>query len=94
MSKNKPPGWWRILLAVRRVAHRNPRFTSAEVGSEAKISPAEASAWLGKMVRWGYVIRTGSVMVEEAPRWERLYALTRRGEDRRPPALHVEYRKR
>jgi len=43
-----------------------------------------ASAWLGKMVNWGYVARAGSRAGEGGRRWVRLYEITKWGLKYRP----------
>lgn len=72
-----------MLLAARRIASRKPVFNSTDLSLEAKIESTErseahqiASAWLGKFVRWGYVVRAGHDPGERS--W-RGYSLTRWG---------------
>ncbi len=73
-------------------------FTASALASEAGIQATIgddgfpistaldiASAWLGKMVRWGYVLRAGSEPSTGGKGWARLYILTSFGVNRRPP---------
>lgn len=73
-------------------------FTARELAVQAhiKVGPPKAdakkeltpelvaSAWLGKMVNWGYVARAGSSAGKDGGRWVRLYEITKWGLKYRP----------
>jgi len=78
--------WQGILLAMRTC---KAPFGAAELAAAAGLSPgprstaeAIASAWLGKMVRWGYAVRVAreagrrgrARTLYEVTRWGRKYA--------------------
>jgi len=72
--------WYDVLKAARRIATRKGVFNSTDLAEEARIEPTAksgahqiASAWLGKFVRWGYVVRAGH---EPGERSWRGYSLT------------------
>lgn len=50
--------WYGILRAARRVAV-DGQITSDVLAEATKTETRVASAWLGKFVRWGYVLRVG-----------------------------------
>lgn len=85
---NKP--WFDILLAVRKASLDGQRpITAQDVSREAKIRDTEkssadqiASAWLGKFLRWGYVVVDGSAKGDR--RWIRTYKVTRWGLEFKP----------
>jgi hypothetical protein len=80
--------WYSVLKIVRRIASRKEVFNSTDLAQEAGIKDTEkseahqiASAWLGKFVRWGYVVRAGQ---EPGERSWRGYRLTSWGARFRP----------
>lgn len=92
--------WWDVLQAVRRVSLAGERlFTAVDVAREAGIEGTErsapgdiASAWLGKFVRWGYVIQKGTAKGEK--RWIRTYEVTKYGLERPEPGPPPKWMKK
>lgn len=54
----KAPTWFLLLEAVREVAKKG-QIHSKSLVEEVDITPSDASAWLCKLVRWGYLRRIG-----------------------------------
>lgn len=84
--ENKP--WYDVLLAARRLEKRQKDgWTSTELAKEALIEAtprsteiAIASAWCGKLYRWGYVLPVGISSVG-AGRPSNVYRLTAWGRE-------------
>lgn len=74
--------WYRMLEHVRRLASRGD-VTSAALATKARIPPAVASAWLGKLCSWGYVRRVAR-RAHGKGRPRTVYELTRWGTRFRP----------
>lgn len=77
--------WYGVLKAVRKLTGNDPErdFTAEELALGAGLKGTErssprhiASAWLGKMVRWGYVVRSGAATTGTS---RRSYRITRWG---------------
>lgn len=54
----KKPSWFRILEAVRKVSDEG-EINSKALSEAINMEPADASAWLCKLTRWGYLRRAG-----------------------------------
>ena len=54
----KAPTWFLLLETVREIS-RDGEIHSQTLGKAAEIDPSDASAWLCKLVRWGYLKRAG-----------------------------------
>ena len=54
----RKPSWYRILEVVRSVSEAG-EVNSRALADEAEMDPADASAWLCKLTRWGYLRRSG-----------------------------------
>lgn len=50
------PSWFRILEIVREI---DGQIHSSSLSEVSKLSPKDASAWLCKFVRWGYLKKIG-----------------------------------
>lgn len=71
MAKQTPgtAPWFRVLEAARTLCRREgDQFTAAQLAAEAQILDTQksrgsqiASAWLSKLVRWGYVDLVGKI---------------------------------
>ena len=66
--------WFEVVEDVQRLGKARRIITSATLSERAGIGLHAASAWLGKMVRWGYVARDGTVSGDR--HWVRVYTLT------------------
>lgn len=90
--KNKP--WYDVLLAARRLEKKMPDgWTSQDLAQEAKIEAtsvsseiAIASAWCGKLYRWGYALGVGRKPPSGRGRPTNIYKLTSWGHDFRTEA--------
>ncbi len=80
--------WYGILKAARRAAV-DGIVTSDKLAEAIKDEPRVASAWLGKFVRWGYVLRVGRRNGEGRGRPTTLYQLTSWGIRFKPEAKVV-----
>jgi DNA-binding IclR family transcriptional regulator len=69
--------WIEYLLELRDIANAGEAITASSLSERTGIPAGVASAWLGKFVRWGYVVRSGSASGEK--RWVRVYELTKWG---------------
>lgn len=70
--------WFDVLKAARKVGSEGKEVTAEALAAAARIEASVASAWLGKFVRWGYVLRTGRDTSRRG-RPQTVYALTRWG---------------
>jgi DNA-binding MarR family transcriptional regulator len=55
----KAPTWFLLLKTVREIA-KEGEIHSQSLGERAEIDPSDASAWLCKLCRWGYLKRAGA----------------------------------
>ncbi len=66
--------WFEVLQAVQKLHRAGRALTSGTVADKTGLPTSTASAWLGKFVRWGYLLRAGS---ESGDRhWVRVYSIT------------------
>lgn len=86
----KKPSWYRILEVVRSVSEAG-EVNSRVLADEAEMDPADASAWLCKLTRWGYLRRSGrSELGGKMVRYE----LTKHGAAVKAPKEKREFKKR
>jgi len=78
--------WYDVLKSVRRISSAG-EITSSVVADDTDLTPALASAWLGKFTRWGYLVRVGVRSGHGRPRT--VYQLTSWGK-RFSPARKAE----
>jgi len=56
-----PGSWFGILESARVLSNTRPGFTALDLKEAARIPELkEASAWLSKFAKWGYVIKVGT----------------------------------
>ena len=85
MPRSESGYWWEILLSLRKLfPDKNDPFTSTEFAKEVGVSIKTAGAWLGKFVKWGYLIRVG-IKPSGGGRPYVLWELTDHGRDRPKP---------
>jgi predicted ArsR family transcriptional regulator len=81
--------WYEVLYSARRIGSQEGvekgkkvllavPFTSASLAEKTGLTPAIASAWIGKFQRWGYVVLAGKGQ-STGGRPARLYELTKWG---------------
>jgi predicted ArsR family transcriptional regulator len=70
--------WFDVLKAARKVGSEGKEITAEALANHLTITPAVASAWLGKFARWGYVLRVGRDTSRRG-RPQTVYVVTRWG---------------
>jgi len=50
--------WYEVLKGVRRVA-KGGEITSSSLANDVDLTPKDASAWLSKLTKWGYLRLAG-----------------------------------
>lgn len=51
--------WFDILKTVRKLHNRGERITSLTLQDEANLDLRVSSAWLSKLLKWGYLRKLG-----------------------------------
>jgi len=87
--------WFDILKQIRGVQEEVGYVTSQHLARRTGKTVAVCSGWLAKMVKWGYLLREGSMPKRKrCKRWLRVFKLTRAGWDREPPVMRQVYVRR
>jgi hypothetical protein len=84
----KPP-WYSLLEQVRKLSLEG-EIHSFSLGKASGMEPADASAWLCKMTRWGYLERDGRS--ERGGKTVR-YKLTDYGRNVKAPKVRREFKR-
>lgn len=53
------PSWFRYLEIVRKISKKKEQIHSKALSDCADLEPKDASAWLCKLARWGYLRKGG-----------------------------------
>lgn len=81
----KHPTWFRVLEAARRLERRDAEFTGLDLAREAGVPDLHGVAWAGKLARWGYLVRTGTLASGPIGRPHVTFTVTKAGAAKDPP---------
>lgn len=78
-------------MAVRELDRKKKTISSPALSVQAVLPIPEASAWLSKFAKWGYVEVTGTEIVPARKRWIRVYQITESGKSRPAPKRKMTF---
>lgn len=82
--------WFQVLRSARLAASKERLINSRALAKAIELPEKDASAWLGKFVRWGYAIRVDRE-ANGRGRPRTIYRLTKYGLERKAPKKTVAY---